>query len=56
MSENTLEKIYRVFFCDWIPPKLSKYKIPVNILTLGKILELFTWDLVIRKIRGAPGK
>ena len=41
-----------VFFSFWTPPKFSKYKIPLYALSLREILGQFTWDLVLRKLRG----
>ena len=49
------EELQGVLF-NWSPLKFSKYKIPVYLLTLGEILEQLTWDLELRKFRGAPVK
>ena len=47
---------YRVVFFNWTPPKFSKYKILLWLLTLRDIPGQFAWDPVLRKFRGGPVK
>ena len=39
-------------YFNWSPPELSKYKTPLR--PLAPILGQLIWDLVLKKIRGAP--
>ena len=43
-------------FFNWSPPKLSKYKIPLKLLTFREIPGQFAWDPVLRKFMGGPVK
>ena len=41
-------------FFNWRPPLIFKVEIHLQSLAFTEILRPFTWDLALRKFRGAP--